>query len=86
MTIPEGIEAPAVIVQPIATQQIAFQPITTLPQLNNEQECRMSNVLVTQPLNIGNQFIGTPTDKDCQGLNLQPGQRISMISDFQGEK
>lgn len=85
MTIPEGIEAPTVIVQPIATQQIAFQPITTLPHLSNEQECHLSNVLVTQPLNIGNQFMTTPSDKDCQPLNLQPGQMISMISDFQGQ-
>lgn len=84
MTIPEGIEAPAMFMQPIATQQITFQPITTLAQLSGEQEGDMSNVLVTQPLNIGTQIIGSSCDKDCQALNLQPGQTLQMLQEFQG--
>ena len=51
MSIPEGVEAPTVLVQPVAAQQIAFQPMpATLSQFDGIK----SNLLVTQPINIGN--------------------------------
>lgn len=85
LTIPEGVETPAVFVQPIATQPIAFQPITTITNLDKEPEGLMSNILVTQPLNLSNQCIATPCDKECSTANAHPGQTITVLPEIQGK-
>lgn len=77
MSIPEGIEAPTVLVQPIAAQQIAFQPVS-------EYDANNQNLLVTQSINLGNKIIKAPCDKECQGLPTRPGPTIAMLPEFQG--
>ncbi|KAL0277213.1 UNVERIFIED_CONTAM: hypothetical protein PYX00_004572 [Menopon gallinae] len=86
LTIPEGMETPAVLVQPIATQPITFQPITTITNLDKEPEGLMSNILVTQPLNLTNQCIATSCDKECPTVNVQPGQTITVLPEIQGQR
>ncbi|KAK6639894.1 hypothetical protein RUM43_008169 [Polyplax serrata] len=71
MSIPEGVEAPAVIVQSIGAQPIAFQPVSAVAEFEGIKQ----NVLVTQPINIGN--------KDSQGLPMHAAQTVAVLPETQ---